>query len=339
MRDVTYTLPGSETVTLTGQIIDKLIRTGDGDAALLYLYIMKTRGQCSPSEAAAALGKSLGEIDSAMAALSRIGLIHLENADNTGVHSEKSSENPEARQQGENSLALPDDELQKHTVADMKRELESGSVFYSLVEETQKNLGKILSPNELMKLFGIFADLKMEPAVILLLITHCITESRPNSAGRMPPMGYIEKAAYQWEREGLLTIDKAENYLKELNEIKTERKAIMSALNIWDREPSPKERKYIDKWIAMGFKAAAVSIAFGKMMEKTGELVWPYIDTILCSWHNKGTHTPQEIMEKEKPQKKTIADAHKKTPAQKYGTEDKEEVERMQRMLNKLKEE
>ena len=81
--EVKFVLPGSETVTISGQTIDKLIRAGDGDAALLYLYILKTHGQKTSSEAAIALDKSKGWVASAMAVLSRLGLVRLDNNEET----------------------------------------------------------------------------------------------------------------------------------------------------------------------------------------------------------------------------------------------------------------
>ena len=87
MSDIKYTLPGPDTITLSGQTVNKLIRSGDGDATLLYLYILKTEGKSTTEETMAALNKGKGWISSAMATLSRMGLIHLDSktGDGSGV--------------------------------------------------------------------------------------------------------------------------------------------------------------------------------------------------------------------------------------------------------------
>ena len=66
MADKKFVLPGPETVTISSYAADKLISNGDGDAALLYLYILKNRGSASTSEASEKLGRSRSEIESAM---------------------------------------------------------------------------------------------------------------------------------------------------------------------------------------------------------------------------------------------------------------------------------
>jgi len=326
--DVKFSLPGHETVSISGQTIDKLIRAGDGDAALLYLYILKTRGQSTSGEAAAALGKSPGGIATAMAVLSRLGLVQLDG----------SSEQEDKPEDQEISPALPEKERTRHTVEDMKRELEAGSVFFALVEAAQGSLGKILAPDELMRLFSIYDSLHMAPEVILQLITHCIAECNGHTGGRMPSIRYIEKAAYTWEREGIFSLDKAEAYLKDLEARRSARGEIKKVLQIREREFSDTEKHFVDNWISMGFDAGAVSIAYDRTLVKTGKLAWSYMDSILKNWHSRGIRTQKEIIEKDKKPDKSVAFDSKKSRDQRFGAADTKDIERMQRLLNKIKE-
>jgi len=324
MPDIKFILPGPETVTLAGQTIDKLIRAGDGDAALLYLYILKTHGQSTMAEAAAAMGKSHGEIATAMALLSRLGLVKLDN--NTEANSQDAL------------TKTPMEEPRQYSIDEIKHELEVGSEFYALVQETQNSLGKILSPDELLRLFGIYDALRIPPEVILQLITHCITESRGRGGGRMPSIRYIEKAAYKWEREGIFSLDRAEEYLKALEVLKSARGEIKTVLQIKDRELTDSEKRYVDGWITMGFTPDAIDIAYDKTVLNTGKLAWGYMDSIMKSWHDKNLHTSQEVLEKGITSNKNIAYDSKKTPEQKFGAPNHEDIERMQRLLNKIKE-
>jgi len=362
MSEMKFSLPGQETVTLAGQTVDKLIRAGNGDAALLYLYILKTHGQSSSAEAAAAMGKGAGWIADAMAVLSRLGLVNLDDAPAQKKHEDKKqadvssvfpdkadepsppvlpNKKDEPSQRYEPPPRLDDyeeDETHRLSVKDMKRELETGSVFYSLVEAVQGSLGKIMSPEELLRLFGIYESLRMAPEVILQLITHCITESHGRSGGRMPSMRYIEKAAYTWAREGIFTLDKAEAYLKAHEARKSDRGEIKRALQIRDREFSETEKRYVDNWITMGFSAAAVAIAYDRTLVITGKLAWGYMDKIINNWHSKGIHTPQEIAEKDRKSDKSNAFNNAISSDQKFGAADLEDIERMKRLLNRIKE-
>ena len=136
MPDSRFYLPGAETVTLTGAVVDKLVRRGDGDAALLYIYILKTRAVPSLEEAAAALGRTPEEIESSMRVLRSIGLVM--------------GGDPEP------PPPVQKDELPEYTAEDIRRELKNGSEFAVLADEVQKCLGKLLSSDDLMKLFGIY---------------------------------------------------------------------------------------------------------------------------------------------------------------------------------------
>jgi DnaD/phage-associated family protein len=321
VSDLKISLPGPEVVTIAGQTIDKLVRAGDGDAALLYLYILKTHGQkaLSESEIAIALDKSKGWVASAMAVLSRLGLINLD--DITGTKTGSSDTKP------------PYKEPRPHTEDEVKQVLQSGSDFSVVIDETQRRLGKQLSPDEMLRLYGIYDNLRLPPEVILLLITHCIRESRITGDGRAPSVRYIEKAAYTWEREGIFSLEKAEEYLKALETKKSIRGEIKRTLWIKDREFSATEKRYVDDWIEIGIEPDAIAIAYDKTVTKTGSLTWPYIDKIIKNWHSKGFHTAKQVQENESTQK--IGTQGRIT--QKHGEPNREDIERMQRLLNKTK--
>ena len=278
--DIKFSLPGPEIITLSGQAVDKLLRTGDSDAALLYLYVLKTRGYGAVAEAAAALGKPADVITKSMAVLSRLGLIRF----------------------SEPSMVSGDVETREprhFSAAELTRELKTGTDFSYLVDELQRSLGKILSPDELERLFGIYDGLQLPSDVILQLATHCISESRGRGSGRMPSMRYIEKAAYTWEREGIFSLDRAEEYLKALELRKTAQAGIGRALHIGERELSAYEKRYIDSWIAMGFGNDVIEIAYDRTVLNTGKLTWSYIDSIINNWHVKNLHTVRDILEKD----------------------------------------
>jgi DnaD/phage-associated family protein len=227
------------------------------------------------------------------------------------------------------------EETREYSTADIKREMRSGSRFYILVQEVQRSLGKILSSDDLIRLFGMYDNLGLPPEVILCLITYCISESRKRFGDmRIPTLRYIEKAAYTWEREGVVTLDRAEDYLKNLEEIKSASAEIKRMLQIRDRDFSAMEQKYVDSWVTMGFAVEAVEIAYERTLLKTGKLAWPYMDSILNNWHSKNLHTPEEIESRDgKPPVNAAAKAQ--PPA--LPAPDGEEYERMKSILIRLK--
>ena len=278
MADMRYILTGSDTITLSGQIADKLIRSGDGLASLLYLYALRTGGPISPRQAAETFGRSEKDISASMELLGKLGLLKYEEA----------------------AAPAQKDELPEYTAADIKHELENGSVFSVLVQEIQKLLGKILSSDDLIKLFGIYDHLGLPPEVILQLVMHCIHENRRRyGPGRVPTMRYVEKAAYTWEHEGILSLELAEQYIKKLEERRSLIGEIKRALQINDRALSSSERKYVESWLARGYLPEAIELAYDRTVLKTGRLAWSYMDSIIGSWHAKGLYTADEIRAKD----------------------------------------
>ena len=115
-------------LSLSADCADRLCSAGNGDAALLYLHLLRRAGEFDPRRAAHLLHWSPDRVEEAFEALVKLGL-----AD----RSEKVSP-PAAPQEPE--------EPPEYTAADLTRELEDGSSpFPGLVGEVQRRLGKILS--------------------------------------------------------------------------------------------------------------------------------------------------------------------------------------------------
>ncbi len=326
MADLRYVLSGSDTITLSGQTADKLIRAGSGDAALLYLLALRTGGTLTVYQAAKVLGRDENEVKSAMELLDRLGLLKCDDAPTSQAAPPPSAKTP-----------LPQDELPEYTAADIRRELENGSVFGSLVQEVQKSLGKMLTSDDLIKLFGIYDNLGLPPEVILHLVTYCVNENhRRYGSGRTPTLRYIEKAAYTWEREGVLSLEKAERYLKDLEARRKSTSDVKRVLQIRDRELSAGERRYVESWLALGFTPDVIELAYDKTLVKTGKLAWSYMDSILSSWHKKGLKTPDDIRRKDG---KNAAAPVPKSAGAGTSKPTTSEIEQMRRYLEKLREE
>ncbi|MDR1589144.1 MAG: DnaD domain protein [Oscillospiraceae bacterium] len=319
MSDVKFTLPWTDAVTVSGQAIEKLVGAGDGDAALVYLYILRTRGAGSIEETGRALGLARDDVTAAMTRLDKLGLIMFD------------TRRRESRQRPEPPAPPAGDELPEYTAEDVRRGVNGSPAFRELVDEVQKALGKLLSSDDLARLYGMYDNLGLPPEVILHLVNYCMVCSRTREgAPRMPTMRYIEKAAYTWERAGVFSLERAEALIKELEARRSASAEIRAALGIKDRELSASEQRYVDGWLAMGFKPDAVSIAYDRTLLNTGKLAWKYMDSIINNWHGKGLHTAEEIQR---------GDARRRAPnnAEKNRrAPEPEELQRMARLLGDL---
>jgi DnaD/phage-associated family protein len=230
------------------------------------------------------------------------------------------------------------EEMPSYRIEDISREIENGCDFGMLVDEVQKKLGKILSADELSRLFGIYDYLALPPEVIMQLVTCCIDETRRRYGGaRMPTMRFIEQTAYVWEREGIFSIDLAEQYIKRLAERRSEEGRIRASLGITDRALSSTEKKYISSWAEMGHSPEVISLAYDKTVVNTGKLSWSYMNTILKCWQEKGLHTKEEVLSAEGGNGRKRASAAKPVITDRKNAPTVEDVERMEKLLNKIK--
>lgn len=274
MQEKKYAVSKSEGAYISAAAADRLISAGDPGAALFYIYLLR-RNEPDAATAAAELGKSVKEIESCGEKLEELGLLKRISPQN---------------------ILPPPEEIPEYTAKDISDRAKSDSDFRLIVEETQRVMGKMLTGADLKILFGIYDYLGLPAEVILLLINYCVARSRESQGpGRTPSMRTIEKEAYSWANREITTIDRAEEYLGQLKARGETLSVLKRELGVYDREFTATERKYAENWLEMGFTPEALAIAYDRTIVRKGKRIWPYMDSIIRSWHERGLHTPEEI--------------------------------------------
>ncbi len=278
-----YVLGDGGSVSVPREAVAKLLGASSGDAALLYLYILSCGGRFDAEDAAGAVHRSVSQVENAMETLSRLGLVTL-------------PDQPVPRK-----LERPE-EMPEYSMEEIAREARNGSVFSEIVKDVQQALGAALSSEGLKTLFGIYDYLRLPREVILTLVNWCVAEyQRRYGEGKRPSMRYIERVAFAWEREGIFSLDAAEEYMKTQDRLRTGEREYMEAMGLLGRRLAPSEKRYIDSWIAMGLEPGAAAEAYDRTVLKTGRLTWRYMDSIMRSWHSKGIRSAGDIDEKDAP--------------------------------------
>ena len=108
-------------------------------------------------------------------------------------------------------------------------------------------------------------------------------------------MRSIEKEAYNWVHQEILTLDQAEEYIRRQRERRDALGRAKAAVGIHGRELTPTETKYLSAWLDMGFEEDALAIGYDRTVTNTGALKWSYMNKIMQSWHEKGLHSAEEI--------------------------------------------
>lgn len=262
-------------IVLPAQQADRLIGRGDGDAALLYLCLLRADRGVTAQELKRRLKWSQLRLHAAETALQELGLI----------------DRPPEQKPPE-----PAQERPVYTADDLTDLLTGDAGFRMLVPQTEEKLGKRLKTADLQILAGLYDDLGLPADVIYLLVCHCVTRSEERyGPGRRPTLRQIEKEGYHWAQRGLFDQESASQYLRDWNVRRSAMSRYMQVLGLGDRRPVESEERYIADWMDKGFPPETVALAYDKTVFYKKELNWRYLNGILRRWHENGWHTEEEV--------------------------------------------
>ncbi|NBI10339.1 DnaD domain protein [Colidextribacter sp. OB.20] len=308
-------LPG-QVLAMTAQAADRLLRLDSGDAALLYLQLLR-RGSLE------GLRWPEGRIQAALDQLRAQGLA------------------PDA------PLPAPEPPVQEapapeYTTEDITQALaDKSSTFPALVDEVERRLGKRLSAADLRRLYTLYDHRALPAEVILMLVGWCTEEvTRKYGPGRRPFLSQIEKQGAAWARIGIDTIERAEEHIARLTRLRSREGTVLRLLDIPPRPLVQREKDYIAAWDDLGFDDEAIRLAYERTVLKKQSMDWGYMNGILRRWHEKGLHTaaavragdrdPRPIRAGQKPSAPPSADQERRA---------RENVERTRRLMEQMKQE
>ena len=262
-------------IVLPAQQADRLIGRGDGDAALLYLCLLRADRGVTAQELQRKLKWSQLRLHAAETALQELGLI----------------DRPPEQKPPE-----PAQERPVYTADDLTDLLTGDAGFRMLVPQTEEKLGKRLKTADLQILAGLYDDLGLPADVIYLLVCHCVARSEERyGPGRRPTLRQIEKEGYHWAQRGLFDQESASRYLRDWNVRRSAMSRYMQVLGLGDRRPVESEERYITDWMDKGLPPETVALAYDKTVFYKKELNWRYLNGILRRWHENGWHTEEEV--------------------------------------------
>lgn len=277
-----------KTLVLPCRQVDQLLQAADGDAALLYLYLMRRTDAVTAEQIMQSLSMSALRLQAAQSRLEGMGLLQSQ------------------------SLPVPEPARQpaEYSAAELGEMLRDGE-FHMLVEETERCLGKKLTTMDIKRLANLRHEVGLPADVIFLLVRHCVEEQeRRFGEGRRPTVSAIEKEGYYWARRGLFDQESAARYLRTVARRREQSVQYMAAMHMGDRRPVEAEEKYIAQWMDWGFSPEMVALAYEKTVLKKQGMDWRYLNGILRRWDKDGLRTLRDVQEEKRPAART-ADQNK----------------------------
>ena len=307
-------LPGG-VLAMTDQAADRLLKLDSGDAALLYLHLLRhgsTKGvHWTDARLTAALTQLKGQ-----------GM----------APADVSVPDPVAQEAPPPEYALEDitDALADKTTS-----------FSALADEVERCLGKKLSTNDLKTMYTLYDHLALPAEVLLMLVGWCTEEmERKYGPGRKPFLSQIRKEGFIWARRGIDTMERAEGHIARLTQLRSREGEVLRLLDIPLRPLVDREKTYIAAWDDMGFDDEALRIAYEKTAIKKQSMDWSYMNGILRRWHGKGLHTAAAIQVGDRDPRPVRAGGQPTPPAPAQEEQrSRTDMDRRRRMMEQMKQE
>lgn len=301
---MTALLMPNEILSLSAQAARRLIQSGNGDCALLYLALLESGGDTE--KARCALKWSNDRLSAAFSALGTMGLV-------SGQPAPAPAPSP------------AEDTPPEYSRADLLTALEKEPSFSDLCRTAEQYLGKPMSETDLKSLYTVYDYLALPGEVILLLLHWCAAETeRKYGQGRRPRMTGVKKEAFRWKRLGLDTAESVEEFLRKQQALTARERDILPLLDIHGRPPVDREREYISGWVEMGFADDAIRLAYERTLFQKQQMNWPYMNSILKRWHQAGFHTAAQAEAGDRPPQRSAHPGTLRTAAPQPARDDRQ---------------
>lgn len=158
---------------------------------------------------------------------------------------------------------------------------ERNQVLSGMFYQAESILGHLLSGGEMELLYSFYDWLGLPCEVIVMLLNYAAKHGKTGKR-------YLETVAIDWADKGIDTFEKAEDYIKQLEDQEDTEHQIRSILGIYDRALTQTEKKYIKAWAELNINPELISLAYDRTVNNTGKLTYSYMNKILVSWHDEG---------------------------------------------------
>lgn len=275
MAETTVLLPEGELRVARCDMLDKLISIGDGDAALLYLYILRNGDSADHKAMMRSLHMPKERFERALFTLN--GLTAPAVA-------------PKAEEKINEAPKYNADELRRARIEDHR--------FSAVCQSAEDALGRTLTESQLRCLLTAYDHLGLSAEAIIELLSYLKEEKG------VVRLADIRKETYLWADMGIVSASDAHTYIARKTKEKPLSEAIYLSLGAKAEEPSPKEQRVASFALSHGFPPEAVTLAVKRTEKQRGQRSLDYTLGILRQWDAKNVHTASEITALEPEMKK-----------------------------------
>lgn len=183
-----------------------------------------------------------------------------------------------------------------YKVSDIVAILNENKELAETMRHAEEVLGRILSHVEKELVLNMVLYYGLPCDVVMVILQYFKSEKQK---GRAIGTSYIAAMAKNWSEEGIVTLEDADEKLKQLESSDRLWSEIVAISGIKHRNPTVKQREMINTW-AKDFNIQMIAIACDIMKENTDKPTLKYVDSVLKNWKKNGIFTPEDVEKQEK---------------------------------------
>ena len=292
----------SRTTAVPDVFIDEYMAGADGEFVKVYLYLLRSLTKEEPSfsvsEMADFLGHTERDITRALRFWEKKGLVCLEfdaRHGLTGISMMDLSGGAISRGEERKKPASEVSARHEASPSEIEKGLSREEDLMEVLKCTEFYMKRPLSPTETQKFYSWYKDLSMSPEFISYLIESCIESEHAD-------FSYMDAVARKWASEGFRTPEEAESGGRVYS---SAMRTVTKAFGITGRLLAPVECEYVERWSKeYGFSDDIILEACRRTILSAGKASFPYAESMLKSWHDKGFSTLDVIEENDRKRQK-----------------------------------
>jgi DnaD/phage-associated family protein len=328
-------------------VVDEYIKLAGGHSLKVLLYVLRNGNRIvSRDEIASALNIDHESIDDAFNFWESVGIFS--QNENTS-HSMKKATIPSVfpSEKTETSIqksAVQDNRPERAVYeksserfvlrpSEIAERIRSSEQIRNLFTMAESSLGRMLNNIEQSSLVWIHEYLGLNIDVILMLVQYLSSVGKGN-------MAYIEKVAFDWRDKNINTLREAQNEIQRIQQFSSYENKILALLGI-NTHPSSNQHEIMNEWYDKGISTELVECAYDRTMDSIGKMSFPYMNSIIMTWHEKKITNLAGVKEYEKnnpPPKRTFGRNGQKNTKEKKRSYNIAEFEKFAINYNELKE-
>lgn len=170
------------------------------------------------------------------------------------------------------------------------RMLSTDSELAALMEEAQMILGKPLSSGDAATLLMLRDTYGVPAEVLIMIIQYCASIDKGN-------MHAVEKEAINWSDEGIVTMEQADEKIKDLTERREAWNRVSRVFGFKNvGSPTRKQLEFASRWVAeWKFTDEMLREAYERCVDAKGVYEINYINGILSNWYKNKIFNIDEL--------------------------------------------